>query len=147
MSSIAAMTASTLNAQPNSAAAPAAGGGGQTLDFMKLLMTQMRNQNPMEPQSGTDFMAQVAQLSQVEGINKMNQNFADLLALQGLTQGANLIGKTVTYTKDAAGNKARGVVGSVAMASGKVQLVIGGQPINLSQVRGIEAGVRSTNNV
>lgn len=144
MSGISPITSAALNARPSTSAAPTSSGGSQSVDFMKLLMTQMRNQNPMDPQSGTDFMAQVAQFSQLDGINKMNQNFADLIALQGLTQGANMIGKTVTYAKDPAGNTARGVVGSVSMASGKIQLVIGGSPVDLSQVRTIEAGAKTT---
>ena len=76
----------------------------------------------------------------------MNQSITDMMALQGLTQRANLIGKTVTYAKDAAGT-ARGVVGSVAMNAGKVQLVIGATPVDLSQVRTIEAGAKTTSSV
>lgn len=143
MSSISPLTSSLLNTRPSSSSAVPS--GGSSVDFMKLLMTQMRNQNPMDPQTGTDFMGQVAQFSQLDGINKINQNFSDLMALQGLTQGANLIGKTVTYAKDATGATARGVVGSVAMASGKIQLVVNGAPVEISQVRSIEAGAKAAN--
>ena len=116
----------------------------QAIDFMKLLMAQMRNQNPMDPQTGTEFMGQIAQFSQLDGINKLNQNFASLLTLQGLTQGASLIGKNVTYTRDSSGATSRGVVGSVVLNSGKVQLMIGGNAVDLSQIRNIEAGPTNT---
>ena len=143
MSSVSALTSAALNMKPSTGAGGAAATGASGLDFMKLLMAQMQNQDPMAPQSGTEFMAQVAQFSQLDGINKLNQNVTDLMSLQGLTQGANLIGKNVTYTKDAAGNTARGTVGAVSVVSGKIQLVINGNPVGLTQVRSIEPGTNT----
>jgi flagellar basal-body rod modification protein FlgD len=141
MSSVSALTSAALNMKPASTSTTTAGSSG--LDFMKLLMAPMQNQDPMAPQSGTDFMAQVAQFSQLDGINKLNQSVTDMMTLQGLTQGANLIGKNVTYA-NAAGNPTRGAVSAVSLASGKVQLVINGNTVDLSQVRTIEAGTRPT---
>jgi flagellar basal-body rod modification protein FlgD len=112
-------------------------------DFMKLLMAQMRNQNPMDPQNGADFAAQLAQFSSLDGITKMNQNLSSMLTLQGLSQGTNLIGKNVVYTKDAAGNTARGTVGSVSVIGGQIQLVIGSANVGLNQIRSIEAGAKT----
>lgn len=135
------LSASSLNAP--SAAASSNAKSPQTIDFLKLLMAQMTNQNPMEPQSGTEFMSQIAQLSQVDGINKLNSNFTDLMALQSLTQGASLIGKTVTYGNSSAAGAAKGVVTSVASNNGKIQLMIGGAAVDLSQVRNIEPGPKT----
>lgn len=121
-------------------------GGNQALgqqDFMKMLMAQMRNQNPMDPQNGADFAAQLAQFSSLDGINKLNQNFNSLLTLQGLSQGTNLIGKNVVYSKDAAGNTARGTVSSVSVIGGQIQLVIGNTNVGLNQIRSIEAGSKT----
>jgi flagellar basal-body rod modification protein FlgD len=112
------------------------------IDFMKLLMTQLRNQNPMDPQNGTEFMGQVAQFSQLEGINKLNQNFSEMLLMQNLTQGTNLIGKTVVYDKDGTGATARGVASAVAVNNGKIHLMIGGNAVALSQIRTIEGGTK-----
>ena len=147
MSSISALTNSALNARPSTSAAPASSGSGgaSSMDFMKLLMTQMQNQNPMDPTSGTDFMTQIAQFTQLDGINQLNTNITNMLMLQGLTQGAGLIGKTVSYT-NSTGGTARGTVGSVAMVSGKPQLMISGVQVDLSQVKTIEAGPKTTNN-
>ncbi len=128
-------SASTASASPRSQAL------GRD-DFMKLLMAQMRNQNPMDPQNGADFAAQLAQFSSLDGINQLNRNFSDMLMLQGLSQGTNLIGKTVVYSKDAAGNTARGAVSSVRIEAGQVQLVIGRNPVALSQIRSVEAGAK-----
>src|SRR5438128_316492 len=131
MSVTAGSNVSPLFAQLNAGAAGSKGattGGaapGQA-DFLKLLMAQMKNQDPMSPMQGTEFTTQLAQFSSLQGIQQLNTNFANLLLLQGLTQGTNLIGKTVTYTQPNATQPRQGVVQSVSVAGGNVQLVIGG---------------------
>lgn len=142
--SVISSVASSLNARPTETSPS---GGSQSVDFMKLLMAQMQNQNPMDPQTGTEFMTQIAQFSQLEGINKINKNFSDMMMLQGITQGAGLIGKNVTFARDASGATTRGVVNSVIVNGGKVQLNIGGAQVDLSQIRSIEAGPRTANTV
>lgn len=66
------------------------------VDFMQLIIAQMRNQNPLEPQSNADFMAQMAQF---ESLNQTRAMASGLKVLQGiseLTTAAQLLGKTVT---------------------------------------------------
>lgn len=106
-------------------------------DFLKLLMTQLRNQNPLDPMKDTDFGAQLAQFSTLDGIQQLNTNFTQLLQLQGLTQGANLVGKTILFDKQGSSTPARGAVDSVRFDGGKVQLMVGGTAVELTQVRGI----------
>ena len=57
-------------------------------DFMQLLVTQLRNQDPLEPVAQHEFLGQLAQFSTLEGIEKLNANFEDMLKLQTLAQGA-----------------------------------------------------------
>lgn len=45
--------------------------------FLKLMLAQMKNQNPLDPQDGSEFLAQLAQFSTVEGINKINDSMSD----------------------------------------------------------------------
>jgi flagellar basal-body rod modification protein FlgD len=67
-------------------------------DFMKLLITQMRYQNPMDPMDNAQMTSQIAQLNTVEGINQLNATVtglqASLMATQSM-QSASLIGKTI----------------------------------------------------
>lgn len=109
-------------------------------DFMKLLVTQMRNQNPLEPVKDAEFLAQLSQFSTLEGVQQLNKSFAEMLTLQQLTQGANLVGKTITYEKTPGGTlPTKGVVDSVKVENGGLQLQVEGQAVALSQLRGIEA--------
>ena len=145
MSTTNSVTTSPLFQSLNTGAAsnkstPSNNGALGQADFLKLLVAQMQNQDPLNPISGTDFTAQLAQFSTLQGIQQMNANFANLLLLQNLTQGTNLIGKNVTYTKPNSAQTTSGVVQSVSVAGGTVALVIGGNPVALSQVQGISTG-------
>lgn len=83
----------------NSTYAPKSGGAGGELtqvDFMTLIIAQMRNQNPLEPQKDSDWMAQMAQF---ESLNQMRSIASGIKVLQGvneLTSAAGMIGHTVT---------------------------------------------------
>lgn len=64
-------------------------------DFLKLLITQLSNQDPTSPMENTEFIAQMAQFSSLEQMTNMNQEFAKLNAMMVSSQGVNTIGKVV----------------------------------------------------
>jgi hypothetical protein len=61
----------------------------------------------------------------------------DAQLLQALSQGSNLIGKTVTYSKNGGEVTAKGVVQSLRVENGKIHLVVGGASVPLDRVRGL----------
>jgi flagellar basal-body rod modification protein FlgD len=68
-------------------------------DFLQLLVTQLKNQDPLNPQDSSAFVAQLAQLSQVEQTYNINNNLQSLLASQSSANSlsaVSLIGKTVS---------------------------------------------------
>lgn len=107
--------------------------------FMQLLVTQMRNQNPLEPMKDAEFIAQLAQFSSLEGIEKLNTSFDDMLSLQQLTQGSNLIGKTVQFQTGDPPILGQGKVDGVTVQNGAVQLMVGNNLVPLTQVRSMLA--------
>ena len=107
--------------------------------FMRLLVTQMRNQNPLDPIKDAEFIAQLAQFSSLEGIEKLNASFSDMLAMQQLTEGANLIGKTVVFERADSATLGRGIVDGVTVQNGAIQLLVGSSLVPLSQVLGMMA--------
>ncbi|MGR6874907.1 flagellar hook assembly protein FlgD [Pseudomonas sp. HK3] len=67
-------------------------------DFLKLLVAQMNNQNPLEPQDNTEFVAQLAQFSSVEGIENLNSTVGDMaseLRSSQALQASSLVGQSV----------------------------------------------------
>lgn len=67
-------------------------------DFMKLLLAQLKNQNPLKPLDGTDFAAQLAQFSSLEQLSNMNTELKNQSVNQmtmNYAQSVNMIGKEV----------------------------------------------------
>lgn len=88
--------------------------------FLDLLVTQLRNQDPLSPMENEAFLAQLATFSQLEETQSTNDLLGDLihlnqadLALGGLAQGAGLVGKVVEYVNPQTGAQVRGTVYSV----------------------------------
>ena len=66
--------------------------------FLTLLTTQLQNQNPLDPMKNEQFVAQLAQFSQLEGITNMSTSLsdvADVIRSDRIMTGANLVGKSV----------------------------------------------------
>lgn len=70
-------------------------------EFMKMLLAQMKNQDPLSPMQGTDFAAQLAQFSSLEQLSNLNteiQNQTLSMTTMAHTQAVSMIGKDVTVT-------------------------------------------------
>lgn len=105
--------------------------------FLNLLVTQMRNQNPLDPISDSDFIAQLAQFSTLEGVEKLNTSFDDMLKLQQLTQGANLVGRVAVFDRDDSTEPGRGLIQSVNLDGQKINLLINNELVPLESVRAL----------
>src|SRR5690606_19994383 len=73
--------------------------------FLELMITQLNNQDPLSPQDNTAFVAQLAQFSSVEGLERLNSNFQSFtntfMSNQAL-QASSLVGRSVTVTTESA---------------------------------------------
>ncbi len=128
---------STIDAAKSTAsAAPAAGSsavggssGDQETRFLKLLVTQLKNQDPLNPMDNAQMTSQMAQMSQLQGIEKLNATMSKLAAsLTGnqALQAAALVGRGVMVpgsTMQLAGGQALGGV-SLAQAVDSLKVKI-----------------------
>ncbi|MDE3838522.1 flagellar hook assembly protein FlgD [Bacillus methanolicus] len=90
-------------------------------DFLKILMTQLQNQDPLNPMQDKDFIAQMAQFSTLEQITNMGKSLENFLKSQEqnyMLQASMMIGKTVTFL-DANNEEKTAVVKSVSFKDGK----------------------------
>ena len=109
--------------------------GSQKDMFLKLLVAQMKYQDPANPASSSEFMAQTATFTQVEKLEEIAAQNASMLALQRSSSAGALVGRTVSYTDDAGATRtglvtavrlgtstteATAVVGGVAVAMGRI---------------------------
>jgi flagellar basal-body rod modification protein FlgD len=105
--------------------------------FMKLMLAQMRNQDPLEPMKNSEFLAQLAQFNALEEMKNLNESFNTLMESQQMLQASMLIGKQVSGL-GADGDAVSGVVSSVRSSGGNITLYIGEQAIPLENVHTVE---------
>jgi flagellar basal-body rod modification protein FlgD len=94
--------------------------------FLKLLVTQLKYQDPLNPASPDQFLAQTAQFTTVEKLTQMADDGAKSALGQRMTTASALIGKAVTYAGDG-GLDATGTVQSARITdTGDIMLNLGG---------------------
>lgn len=109
-------------------------------DFLNLLVTQLRYQDPLNPTEDKEFIGQMAQFSSLEQMQNMNSSFSSVKAF-------NLIGKSVTATITDEKNNTKTVEGevtSVKMKSGEAFVVIKGQDISIDKITDVMDNTYST---
>jgi len=115
-------------------------------EFLDLFVSQLRNQDPLDPIKNEDYVAQLAQFSSLEQLQTMNDNMIASIALNQsnallsqLTQSSALIGKTVSWTDQDTGVESVGTVDAVKIDRGLAVLRIDGQNVPLATVNEILA--------
>ncbi|CAM4073924.1 flagellar hook assembly protein FlgD [Treponema peruense] len=103
-------------------------------DFLKLLITQLSNQDPTSPMDNTQFIAQMAQFSSLEQMTNMNQEFGKLNNMLVSSQAVGTIGKTVDV--DVGGVKTTGTVDAVTYGNNP-QVRIGNMYYDMKQISAV----------
>ena len=122
--SVQSSTSSTSAAAALAAAPSAAAIQNQ---FMTLLVTQMQNQDPMNPMDNAQITSQLAQLSTVQGISNLNSTVSGLasqLQANQVLQGASLVGQTVMAQGNVLSLGSAGAAGGVNLTTWFAVLVI-----------------------
>jgi len=115
-------------------------------DFLKLMIAQVKNQDPFEPMDNGEFIGQMAQFSSVDGIKKMSTNLDEMAKSfqqgQGL-QAATLVGRQVIAPTSAAILTAgQPVIGQVDLPGSTSSLVVEVKDAYGSVVRTMDLGIQ-----
>jgi flagellar basal-body rod modification protein FlgD len=102
--------------------------------FLKLLVAQLKYQDPMNPADSTQFMAQTAQFTMVEKINELAKSMTEMLASERQASAGNMIGRYITGTT-ADGTEVSGTVTKARLESGGPVLTVGDTEVALSAVK------------
>ena len=92
--------------------------------FLKLLVAQLRSQDPMSAVSNEEIMGQMSQLSMVEQVTNLTKANEELVSKMQTSQALGLIGHNVSYTTDS-GATGTGTVDKVVLKDGVASLTIG----------------------
>jgi len=106
--------------------------------FLKLLVAQLKYQNPLAPQDGTQFLTQTAQFTTVEKLASIDTETKAAGTANQVLAASSMIGRQVTF-KDSTGADAQGVVSSVKLTTDGPILHIGNQDIAYAAIEEIQA--------
>jgi flagellar basal-body rod modification protein FlgD len=102
--------------------------------FLKLLVAQLRYQDPSSPADGTAFIAETAQFTQLEKLSDLADTQQQLLSAQLMLGASSLVGRTVSYT-GVDGKAASGVVVSASFAGPTPTVRVGDTDVPLASVK------------
>ena len=113
---------------------------GQLTDkntFLKLLVAQLKYQDPMNPADSTQMLAQSAQFAMVEQLDNIASQSADQLSATKTLLAGGLIGAQVTMGSSS-GADVSGIVTGMRLTADGPLLKVDGQELNLSQLKGVD---------
>jgi len=105
-------------------------------DFLRLLVAQMTQQDPLNPKSDLEMIPQMVSFTQLEQSKSMQSDIAQLRAEQQLLRANSLLGRTVEI-QDGSGVRVTGQVSAVQMEEGTPKLVVNGRRFDLGQLSSI----------
>jgi flagellar basal-body rod modification protein FlgD len=110
--------------------------GGQALDqnaFLKLLVAQLKYQDPSKPMDASQMMSQTATYTQIEKLTDLVTAQQSMVTAQRVQAASNMVGRTVTYTTSD-GHTGTGVVASATLTGSEPTLKVGNTDVPLSSV-------------
>jgi flagellar basal-body rod modification protein FlgD len=106
-------------------------------DFIKMMITQLQNQDPMEPAKNGELLAQMSQIGQLQSSTAVQESLKGMVLQNQIGSAGNLIGKTVQGL-DAKNESVTGLVNSVRVESDGVYLELdSGKKLALGRVTSI----------
>jgi flagellar basal-body rod modification protein FlgD len=124
-------SATTTNTQPKQELGKEA--------FLKILVTQLQNQDPTQPQKDGEFVAQMAQLSVLEQLSNLNNSLtAYLNSSNNVSQYSYVLGNNVTWTNPETNLQESGTVTGINYKNNQVYYKIGDQEILSGSIHSME---------
>ena len=105
--------------------------------YIKLLVTQLQNQDPTAPMDDNQMASQLAQLSSLQELENMSSTFQQVLVSQQRQQATEMIGKTVDFLPTGATDVTTGTVSAVKLNDTGASLTVGDYDVTLDQVQAV----------
>ena len=126
-----------------SAASGVQTGSQQQLNFLNLLVTQLKNQNPLDPLDSNAMVSQLAQISQVSQMESLNSTFKSVLQTEELKYATALLGKQVSFIPDSETTAVTGTVTGVEQVDDEVHVLVGDRSVNITKLLSISEAVQT----
>lgn len=136
-------TASTTGSNASERDFTDALGGLDLGDFFDLMIKEMQNQDPLNPQDSDKILQQFSQLREIGATDKLNETLDSVLLGQQLANASSLVNKDIIGLSDDASN-VEGRVDRVTIEKGLAKLHIGDKKVSITNVREILANQEAT---
>ncbi|HKD38238.1 MAG TPA: flagellar hook capping FlgD N-terminal domain-containing protein [Pirellulales bacterium] len=107
-----------------------------TSQFLQMMLTEMQNQDPLNPMQTSQIMDELGQMQQITASNKLTSTLDGMALGQSLNNATSLLGKSIDGIDDS-GNPASGVVSKVSVSNSTAKLYVGSQVVSLSNVQDV----------
>ncbi len=105
-------------------------------DFLKMLITELKNQDPTQPVSNSELLQQLSQMQALQSNVELKSTLDNFASNEQIASGASFLGKVVSGT-DANSNQVSGVADQVFMQNGTLMIGIGSSAISVANVTGV----------
>lgn len=105
--------------------------------FMKLLITELRYQDPTRPMEDREFIAQMAQFSTLEQMSNMNKEITGLVRSSRSSEAFSLLGKYIEALDSATGRRVSGIVTSIQYNGDEQMLMVGSHKVRFSDIHSV----------
>lgn len=106
-------------------------------DFLQLMITQLKNQDPTKPMEDKQFIAQMAQFTSLKQMNNLAATMSTFTKEFSFTKAVALVQKEINWT-DGNGRLHQGVVDSVRVKGGESYLVVGDQEVQMTDINSVK---------
>jgi flagellar basal-body rod modification protein FlgD len=106
-------------------------------DFLKLMIAELQNQDPLNPLDNTQMLQQISQIREIGATDKLSETLAAVQLGQSLSTASALIGRRVKALDDQ-GRQIEGVVDRVSINGGRPSLHVGEKSVALQNVTEIQ---------
>ena len=104
-------------------------------DYLTLMVTQLQNQNPLDPMSSNDMTSQLAQISSLERLESIDNTFQKALLAARLDEAMSMIGRQITFVDPENGEAVREAVETVGAIDGDILLKTENYTLGLDAVQ------------
>ncbi len=115
--------------------------------FLKLLVTELRHQDPTKPMEDKEFIAQMAQFSSLEQMSNMNKEIKNLLGSSRASEAYGILGKEVDTFDSIKKTRVSGIVSSVFYKGEELMLKIGSEEVPMKNVHSVSVNYEKDNSI
>jgi len=112
--------------------------GAGNNQFIQLLLSQITNQNPLEPMDNSQMVSQLAQFQMVEKMEDLDDKMGSLLSYQNMMNSINLMGKKVSILNTQTGGTINGTVEGIKMTNGTPTVVVNGVSYDMALIQKVQ---------